>query len=171
MIQAVLQDYPRQRLTIGQLSALLICQVGYLTLELIFERLCIRLSTILLQLLITLLEVLRALGLNFLELGSRLANLLVKLLKLDSHAYSPLYELAHIVVENWKMLQIRVKMPEDARMKVVLNVVLPVLLHIIHAEYCILAMRQKQSFKEVCVGKIGQVLHHRRPLGGSVGIR
>ena len=53
---------------------------------------------LLLHLLFSLLEVLGALCLDFLKLGCRLADLLIHLLKLDTHANSSLNELAHIII-------------------------------------------------------------------------
>ena len=42
-------------------------------------------------------------------------------------------------------------MSQNARMEIVLDVVLPVLLSIVHAKHSILAVRQKRRFEDVGV--------------------
>ena len=44
-----------------------------------------------------------------------------------------------------------VQMSQNARMEVVLNVVLPILLSIVRTKHCILTVRQKRRFEDVCV--------------------
>ena len=50
-------------------------------------------------------------------------------------------------------------MSQNARMEVVLNVVLPVLLGIVHAKHSVLAVRQEWRFEHVCVSQVCHGLH------------
>ena len=51
-------------------------------------------------------------------------------------------------------------------MKVVLDVVLPILVRVIRAKYCMLAVRQKWRFEIICVGHVNMHV----PVASRVGI-
>ena len=68
------------------------------------------------------------------------AYLLVQLLELDPHADPALYEFTHVIVEHWKVKKIWAELPENARVEIVLDIVLPILLTIVDAKDCVLAM-------------------------------
>ena len=105
-----------------------------------------------------------------------MAYLLVELLELNAHANASLDKFTHVVIQDWKVQQVGAEMSQDTRVEIVLNIVLPVLLCVIDAKYCLLTVGQEWRLIVVCVvygcGVLGcsLVLHVMRNIERCVAI-